>query len=172
MNSLIPIIALVGISQNIGRKLSETVSDTCTRWGVIASIACPELIQGDIRTACASCPSIVNSVQTACYSGFPGLLCAGDCDNIPTQIISCESVDCQTCWATQSSGCENCHSSCFTHTHCYDDETQTFSTPTAISRNSIINNCIEMKQAYTSNNCCSSSNGIFHNSSLYLKINL
>ena len=35
MNILILAIALVGGRQHMGRKLSETVSDTCTRWGLL-----------------------------------------------------------------------------------------------------------------------------------------
>ena len=171
MNPLLSIVALLGLSHNIGRKLSETVSDKCTQWGVIAVMVCPELIQGDIRTACASCPSIVHSVQDECYPGFPGLLCTGDCDNVPIQIASCESNECQECWSTPSSTCENCHSSCFTHTHCYDNETQTFSTPTPVARNSIIKTCPELKHAYKKNNCCSS-NSVFQNSSIYIKIDI
>jgi len=171
MNTLLSVVALLGVSHNIGRKLSETVSDKCTQWGVIALMTCPELIQGDIRTACASCPSIVSSVQAECYTGFTGLLCTGDCNNVPTQIASCESNECQACWTTPYTNCEGCHSSCFTHTHCYDNETQTFSTPTSVARSSIINNCPELKRAYKKNNCCSS-NSVFQNSSIYIKIDI
>ena len=141
--------------------------------GVIASIACPELIEGNIRSACIFCPSIVQSVQGACYSGFPGSLCTGDCENIPAEIASCQSYDCQLCWSSQSTGCQNCDSACFTHAHCYDEQTQTFSSPSpATPRNSIINDCTDMKRAYSDNSCCSSVNGTFHNSSLYIKINI
>ncbi len=171
MNILVNTIVMLGFTQNMGRKLSETVTNNCIRWGAIASIVCPELIQGNIRSACSLCPSIVQSVQTACYD-FPGSLCAGDCENIPSQIETCDSNHCQTCWESQTTSCQNCHSSCFTHSHCYDETTQTFSTPPTTSRNSIINNCIELKQVYTDNDCCISNGGNFHNMSLYIKIDI
>ena len=131
---------------------------------------CPELIQGDIRSACASCSQIVSSVQRECYTAFPGHLCTGDCTVIPTDIASCDSTACQACWSTQTDeSCTGCPTVCFTHSHCFDDATQTFSTPVSTPRESIIEDCVGMKHVYQSNLCCSN-NSALRNGSMYIRI--
>ena len=152
------------------RRLTELPSDACTRWGLIATIACPELIQGDIRGACASCSQIVSAVQRECYTAFPGHLCTGDCTVIPTDIESCDSTACQECWSTQTDdSCTGCPSVFFTHSHCFDDATQTFSTPVSTPRESIIEDCVGMKHVYQGNLCCSN-NSALRNGTMYIRI--
>lgn len=158
----------------LGRRLSEQIpADPCTRWGAIALIACPELVEGDIRTACASCPGIVGYVQEACYAGFQGQLCTGDCNSIPNLFATCESTDCLTCWEDSESvnECAKCDASCFTHAHCWDPDTQTFSAPVSASqRETLIEDCSGLKRMYEINSCCSSKNGTLSSSSMYVRI--
>ena len=166
---LLVALQIVGARWVPDRRLSELPSNACTRWGLIATIACPELIQGDIRGACASCSRIVSAVQTECYTAFPGRLCTGDCTEIPTDLSSCDSTACQTCWSTQNESCTSCASSCFTHAHCFDDATQSFSTPTVTPRESIIEDCEGMKRVYRTRQCCSNTSAL-RNGSMYIRI--
>jgi hypothetical protein len=154
----------------LSRRLSERASltDRCTQWGAIASIVCPELIQGDIRGACSVCPSVVRSVQNVCYASFPGDLCSGDCDAMPVPLL-CETPDCQNCW-NMSISCQNCPVGCFTHAHCFDPDTQTFSNPPERLNEVVIDDCTGLRREYNAHGCCSNTNASFVNSSLYIRI--
>ena len=153
----------------IDRRLSENmVSNNCDKWGFVASLVCPEILHGNLRMTCSLCPSIVvNNFQNECYGAFPGRLCEGDCSNVPTGIFSCDTPECQSCWSTQTVGCTGCDASCFTHAHCYDPNTQTFSEPPANPRDSVITNCDGMMRAYLENDCCTNSTS---STSIYIRV--
>lgn len=153
------------------RRLSELApTDECVRWGALASFACPELIGGDIRAACASCSSIVKRVQAECYDSFPGELCTGNCFAAPEAFTQCGLPACTACWEQQADeACAACPAVCFTHAHCFDPVTQTFSEPDNVHRDDIVKDCDGLKRAYRNNDCCST-NDTLKNASMYIRI--
>lgn len=149
------LVAASAAGRPLGRALSETVSidDECLRWGFVAQLACPELGDGDIRGACAACPGVVRRVQHACYDAYPGDFCSGDCGEIPDGMDAC-SGECYAC--EDAVACSACPAACFTHAHCYDPETDSFSTPTPpASREPLfLEGCADMGNVYQTNGCC------------------
>lgn len=163
--------ALHAAAQRRHRLLQQVPTDECTRWGFIASIVCPEIASGDLRSACAACPSVMRNVQNECYSNFPGFICSGDCNTIPLQLYTCQSPSCDACWATQTStACANCDASCFTHMHCWDAESESFSSPAPIPRETIVSDCTGLRRVYHKHDCCSSSNTVLSNTTLLLQL--
>lgn len=130
------------------------MDDPCMRWGLLASVLCPELVDGDIRGACTGCGPIVSRVLDACAdtAPFPGTLCSGDCSEAATVAPTCGN--CGEC--VETGDCEQCPPACIAYIHCFDPETGAVDPPPPYDGPMrTLSSCDDTQRLYHTHGCCS-----------------
>lgn len=150
------------------RRLQDpTLQDPCVRMSFLATLLCPELVDGDVRGACAACGPLVSRLLTVCGDAapFPGTLCSGDCRSAEAADVAPTCGACGDCLAHGE--CATCPPACLGFLHCLDPTTGALDPADAFPRRTLAD-CEDTRRVHAAHGCCAG-DGAFGNA-LYVRV--